>query len=213
MQLGSSLFFVQLDTGEVYTTADPNAAAWTDLGAIQGFVPRCGGAAFAFAGKLWIEGGGACDYTKTYNDIWSSSDGVNWVRSDKPAEWSARMWPCIAPGSDGVVWLTSGYAPTDWNNSNGNVRPRYAANHSDVWYSKDGADWRQFKADNGSPLPDGDSLEPRHAPTCYVADGNTAGAKSLIVIAGTAGSDPNDRNAEVSSSIRTLALPAAAALP
>jgi len=35
LPLGGSLFFLEPDTGEVYSTTDPNAVSWTDLGAIQ----------------------------------------------------------------------------------------------------------------------------------------------------------------------------------
>ena len=212
MQLGASLFFLQPDEGEVYSTTDPNAVSWTDLGAIPGFTPRCGAAAFVLLGKLWIEGGGACDYSQTYHDVWSSPDGINWTQSVTPAAWSARMWPCIAAGTDGIVWLVGGYAPTDWNDTDGVVTVRYGANHSDAWYSKDGVNWRQFKADNGSGLTDGDTLEPRHAATCFVAQGSPATTESLVVIGGSAGSNPAATQA-VSNSIRTLSLPAASILP
>jgi hypothetical protein len=208
VQLGASVFFLQPDSGEVYSTTDPNAASWTDLGAIQGFAPRCGAAVFVALGKLWIEGGGACDYSHTYNDIWSSADGVNWTRSGTFAQWSARMWPCIATGDAGIIWLAAGYAPTDWRNTDGTLTPRYGANHSDVWYSKDGATWKQYKADYGSGLPDGNTLEPRHAATCYVAAGNGANAESLVVVAGSAGSTPDASLENVSNTIRILPLPA-----
>jgi len=213
VQLGDSLYFVQPDTGEVYSTADPNAATWTDLGAIAGFAPRCGASVFVLQGAIWIEGGGACDYSQVYNDIWSSSDGVHWLLQPTTASWSARMWGCVTTGDDGVAWLTGGYAPTDWNNASGVIRPRYGANHSDVWYSKDGLNWRQFKADWGAALPEGQSMEPRHAATCYVGEGSTSGTKALIVVSGTAGSVPNDASAAVSDDIATLGLPPASELP
>ncbi len=214
LQLGTSLFFLQPDTaGQVYTTTDPNAVSWLDLGPIPGFTPRCGATAFVLSGKLWIEGGGACNYSKTYHDIWSSSDGVTWTQNAEPAAWPARMWGCIAPGDDGIIWLVGGYAPTDWNAADGKVTVRYGANHSDVWYTKDGIDWKQFKADYGSGLTDGNALEPRHAATCYVATGSTAGTKSLVVIGGSAGSTPNANSEHVSNTIRVLPLPATSALP
>jgi hypothetical protein len=211
--LGGSLFFLQPDAGAVLSTTDPNAVSWTSLGTIPGFTPRCGAAVFVLLGKIWIEGGGACDYSQTFNDIWSSADGVNWTHSAQDARWSARMWPCVAPGSDGIMWLAGGYAPTDWNDASGTVTVRYGANHSDVWYSKDGVNWKQFKADNGSALPDGTALEPRHAPTCYVAAGSSAGTNSLVVIGGTSSPNPDDAKAAVVNSIRALPLPATAALP
>ena len=209
--LGTSLFFLQPDIGEVYVSTDPAAATWTDLGPIPGFALRCGAAAFVLSGKIWIVGGGACNYSQVYNDVWSSADGVNWTRSAAPAAWSARMWACATGPSDGIVWLSGGYAPTDWNNTNG-VVPRYGANHADVWYSRDGGTWHQFKADSGSLLPDDGVFEPRHASTCFIGvDG--AGDSNLVVLAGTGGSDPNDNNARVVNSIRLLSLPASTSLP
>lgn len=210
--LGDTLFFLQPDTGDVFTSTDPNAAVWTYIGDMSGsgYTPRCAAAAFSLLGKLWVMGGGACDYSRVYNDIWSSPDGVNWTQSAAPAAWFARMWPCIAIGPDGIVWLTAGYAPTDWTN-NGTIKVRYGANHADVWYSRDAVDWKQLKADAGSGLPDDGKLEPRHAPTCYVT-GDT-GAANLVIMAGTGGSDPNDAAAQVINSIRTLPLPTAAELP
>ncbi|HEY6824399.1 MAG TPA: hypothetical protein VI195_08155 [Steroidobacteraceae bacterium] len=206
----ASLFVIQTDTGEVYRSSDAHAAVWADLGAIPGFAPRCGAAVFAMSGKIWIEGGGACDYSQVYHDIWSSSDGTTWMQNGATAAWSARMWPCVASG-DGITWLAAGYAPTDWNNTGGTVVPRYGANHADVWYTRDGSNWKQFKADVGSSLSDDGGLEPRHAPTCYVA--GAAPARNLVIIAGTGGSDPNDASAEVLNSIRAVPLPQAASLP
>lgn len=209
--LGGVLYFLQLDTGEVYSTTAADATGWTDLGPIPGFTPRCGGTAFVLEGEIWVEGGGACDYTQVYNDIWVSADGVHWTEQPTPAAWSGRMWPCVATG-DGIVWLAGGYAPTDWLSTDGNISVRYANNHADVWYSKNGTDWRQFKADIGSGLPDDGKLEPRHAPTCYFT-GASATARSLIIIAGTGGTSPNAADAETLSSIRRLPLPQAASLP
>ena len=199
LPIGRVLYFLQPDSGEVYSTSDVNAASWTGLGTIFGFPPRCGAAVFVSLGKLWIEGGGACDYSHTYNDIWSSPDGVPWTQSDTPAAWSARMWPCIAAGNDGIIWLVGGYAATDWNNSGGTVTPRYNANHSDVWYSKDGITWKQYKTDYGSGLTDGNALEPRHAATCYVGATGDGSAKSLVVVAGTATPTPAAANNHVTN--------------
>jgi hypothetical protein len=209
--LGDALFVVQPDSGEVYRSSDANAAAWSDLGAIPGFAPRCGAAVFALQGKIWIEGGGACDYTQVYHDIWSSPDGVHWTQAASPAAWPARMWPCVTVSADGVAWLATGYWPTDWNNVVG-ITVRYGANHSDVWYSLDGSDWKQFKADVGSGLADDGKLEPRHAPTCFVTGDASSGMK-LMIVAGSGGRDPNGFNARVLSSVRSLSVPAANLLP
>jgi hypothetical protein len=122
------------------------------------------------------------------------------------------MWGCIPSGtyqagSDQFILLVGGYAPTDWNDSSGTLTPRYGANHSDVWYTRDGVEWKQLKADYGSGLPDGNTMEPRHAATCYVSTG-TAGGSTLMVTAGSEGSTPDAGKEHVGNTIRTLALPA-----
>ena len=213
LPLGGALYYLRPDTGEVFITTDLNAASWSSLGGIPGFLPRCGAAVFVRLGKLWVEGGGACDYSQVYNDIWSTPDGTTWTHSSTPALWSARMWPCIAPSDDGVIWLVGGYAPTDWNDNSGTVTPRYSVNRSDVWYSKDGAAWTQYKTDYGSGLPDGNALEPRHAATCYVGAAAGGTGKSLVVVAGTSTPTPSTSSNHVSNTIRTLALPATSSLP
>lgn len=213
LQLGSTLFFLQPDLGTVYSTTDPSAVTWNTLGTIPGFTPRCGPVVFVLAGKLWIEGGGACDYSAKYDDIWSSADGVTWTKSSSTTQWFARMWGCIASGGGDVIWLTGGYAPSDWNNTTGSLKPRFGANHSDVWYTRDGENWKQLKADWGSGLPDGNTLEPRHAATCYLNPGGAATVNSLIVIGGSAGTTPDAGEEHVSNSIRLLTLPSTDTLP
>jgi hypothetical protein len=209
--LGNALFFLQLDTGQVYVSTDAAAATWTSLGAIPGYTPRCGPAAFVLQGKLWVVGGGACDYSQVYNDVWSSPDGVNWTQSPTPAQWSGRMWPCVITNGDNVVWLAGGYAPTDWTNTSG-IQRRYGANHADLWYTKDGDDWKQLKPDLGSNLPDDGIYEPRHAPTCFVT-GSSEASLELVIAAGTGGSDPNDGDSRPLNSVRAITLPFAATLP
>ncbi|GAC1331767.1 MAG: hypothetical protein NVSMB15_06410 [Steroidobacteraceae bacterium] len=213
LPLGSSLIYVQPDTGHVYSSTDPHAAVWNDLGTIPGFTPRCGAAVFVLQAKIWIEGGGACDYSQLFNDVWSSADGVSWNHATQAVDWTARMWPCVAPASDGVVWLVGGYAPVDWTLSGGTVTVLAGINHGDVWYSKDGANWKQFKADFNSGLPDGNTFEPRHAATCFAVPGSNADTHSLVVMGGTGAADYDDANARVLNSIRTLPLPPAAELP
>jgi hypothetical protein len=210
--LGNALFLVQPDTGAVYRSTDARGALWTPLGVIAGFAPRCGAVVFALHGRIWIEGGGACDYSQAYNEIWSSVDGLNWTRQAAPAAWSPRMWACVAMSPDGIVWLATGYAPTDWNGTATNKIVRYSLNHSDVWYSRDGLGWKQLKADARAGLADDGIFEPRHAPTCFVT-GTAASGLSLLVVAGSGSPDGNGANGRVLNSIRSLPVPTADLLP
>jgi hypothetical protein len=210
--LGGALFLVQPDTGAVYRSTDARAQSWTPLGTIAGFAPRCGAVVFALQGRIWIEGGGACDYSQIYNEIWSSVDGRTWTRQATPAAWSPRMWSCVAQSPDGIVWLATGFSPTDWNGTAKTKRVRYSLNRTDVWYSRDGLDWKQFKADARAGLPDDGVLEPRHAPTCFVT-GNAANGLDLLVVAGSGSPDPNGANGRVLNSMRSVSVPTADLLP
>lgn len=208
--LGAYLYLVQPDNGHIYRTQDSNAAQWEDLGAIPGFEPRCGSVAYGFQNQLWIQGGGACNYSKMFRDNWHSADGINWTQSPSPVRWSGRMWPCAAVDSnDGIVWLVGGYAPTDWVNVS-TVAPRFAQNHSDVWFTFDGINWRQYKGDYGSGVGDEAEFEPRHAPTCYIDE--SAATKNLVVAAGTGASVADSTQASLMNSVRSLPLPSVAAL-
>lgn len=206
VKLGSTLFFVQPDSGEVYSTTDPTAARWADLGAIPNFVPRCGSAVFTLQGRIWIVGGGACDYSAVFNELWSSPDGINWTLSPTNAQWSPRMWPCVGKYDETLVFIAGGYSPIDWTNTSGMPRVRFGANHADVWFTRDGGTWKQLKADAGSGLVDDGTMEARHGSTCYVGTG-AAGQRTLTVVAGTGGADVDDSNARPLNTIRVLPLP------
>src|SRR5262249_32106672 len=109
--LGSNVFYLQTDTGDVFEASDPTSGNWTYLagptsaGAVPSFRARCGAAVFTAQGRLWVEGGGACNYSGLYRDAWSSADGISWEVSRAPPAWPRRMWPCVAVDAKGTVWL------------------------------------------------------------------------------------------------------------
>ena len=76
----------------------------------------------AILNKLWAYGGGKL------NDVWYSSDGIDWAVATKFAPWSPRRDPASAV-FDGKMWILGGYI--DGNNLN------------DVWYTTNGVDWIQ----------------------------------------------------------------------
>ncbi len=219
--LGGSIYYIQPEPYvDVQTTSNPNGTPWTDLGTPPGIQPRCGAAIFASSGKLWIEGGKDavpnCDATSDYtHDIWSSSDGVTWTKAAKTPDWPQRQWPCVTTDQSGTTWLVGGYSADFATSSQAAVR--FGTNLADVWYTKDGLNWKQFKTDIGSRLPDDLALgvEPRHAPVCFVDAVNNR----LVVVAGkvTRQSEPNPPyshdSGDVSNDVRILPLPDPAVLP
>jgi hypothetical protein len=83
-----------------------------------------------FDNKIWVIGGVATDGFK--NDVWYSTDGVNWTQATSSAQWSGRLYHTSVV-FDNKIWVIGGY------DVNGNFK-------KDVWYSTDGVNWTQATA-------------------------------------------------------------------
>jgi hypothetical protein len=124
----------------------PKEPYWSARGMI-------GGAA-VHRGRIWILGGGTYDTPSTpsrnfYNDVWSSSDGVDWQCHTRAAPWMPRQYHDVAVW-DGRLWVLEGY------NAKG-------GNRNDVWHSADGVHWEELPA---TPW------KPRHAASVFVHAGH-----------------------------------------
>lgn len=84
--------------------------------------------------KIWVMGGQTLfsdDGIETvYNDVWSSTDGVNWVCETTNAGWAPRGQIGGSISHNGRIWLIGGGTYAD---------PRSYFN--DVWTSEDGINW------------------------------------------------------------------------
>lgn len=95
-----------------------------------------------FNNKLWLMGGqkwettpwGAWDYNLPigFNDVWSSSDGVNWAQATASAEWEARSMINGSVVFQDKMWILGGGIKEDTF-----TRTEY----NDVWSSADGVHW------------------------------------------------------------------------
>ena len=79
----------------------------------------------AFSNQLWLIGGYSSE--ATLNDVWSSTDGINWIQQTASATFSARFDHQVAAFNN-QLWLIGGYDGTTTN---------------DVWSSIDGIEWRK----------------------------------------------------------------------
>ncbi len=110
-----------------------------------------------FNDRLWVIGGvNYPDLTETYNDVWSSADGINWVQVTANADWSRRRFftPIVYKGK---LWVIAGQDmsyPYGINSGNSN----------EVWYSSDGAKWYKYYREK--------TFLPRHAPFTVVFNDN-----------------------------------------
>ena len=88
------------------------------------FSVRQGHGSVVFNNKIWVIGGRGNGYK---NDVWHSSDGVNWTEATSSANFTPREGHTTTVFQN-KIWVIGGY-----------VRgPSYA---NDVWYSSDGINW------------------------------------------------------------------------
>ncbi|MBN1326117.1 hypothetical protein JW977_04035 [Candidatus Falkowbacteria bacterium] len=122
--------------GQIYTCNPSVGDVWVkkSLDDIS-WEPRRGSAALSFNGKLWIIGGTGNTFDWFANDIWSSSDGLNWTENTSPAPWQERGYHG-AVVFDNKMWVMGGEANTGAS--------FYMLN--DVWSSSDGINWTQVTA-------------------------------------------------------------------
>ncbi|MFN4132751.1 MAG: DUF2341 domain-containing protein [Candidatus Hadarchaeales archaeon] len=139
-----------------------------------------------FGGKIWIIGGGA---ENAENDVWCSTDGVNWTLVIDNAGWSSRknhtsvvfnnrMW--VLGGPDSQVWYSENgenwslaTSSPGWSARWGHtsvifdgkiwVIGGYDGNYkNDVWCSSDGINWYQVTSSA--------AWSPRHSHSSVVFD-------------------------------------------
>lgn len=119
--------------GDVWST--PDGVTWTQITA-RGFGPRSNFGACLFQNKIWIAGGYGTAAGNAYNDIYSSSDGINWF---KPAGQSTCPWAARAKFGFGAVSnllvVLGGDLSFDLPTAAG-----------DLWTSPDGSAWTRVTA-------------------------------------------------------------------
>ena len=112
-----------------------DGADWTEVMS-QAPWPERGSPTFqVFKDRMWVMGGGTwrTGDDVIYNDVWYSSDGVNWSCATRSAPWPARRWAASQVYRD-KMWLMGGHYGLDGE-------PK---NYNDVWYTEDGVRWEPF---------------------------------------------------------------------
>jgi hypothetical protein len=91
------------------------------------FSPRFGHATAVWNGALWVTGG--FDNTFTFNDVWRSTDGVNWIKvlDNRAGGYEPRKGHTMLV-YDNRLWVIGG-------------SDEAGAHRDDVWYSYDGRAW------------------------------------------------------------------------
>jgi hypothetical protein len=156
---------------DVWYSAD--GKDWKLATATAAWAPRRNHRVLVFDNKLWLLGGaessGSVDKTPTrfFNDVWFSTDGVNWTQVTANASWGGRgghlglafgnkMWVIGGEGRrdvwssvDGKTW-TQATATAEWSARRGAGGLVFDGKMwifgglelNDVWASSDGKRWR-----------------------------------------------------------------------
>lgn len=107
-----------------------NGFDWIKVVESPPYGEREGQKVVVFKDRMWLIGG--VNYStgkrKTFNDVWSSEDGVRWTVVSSAAPWHSRWDHDVVVFKDGL-WVIGGM---DLNNRG----------YGDVWYSSDGKEWQ-----------------------------------------------------------------------
>ncbi len=162
---------------DVWCSSD--GISWTQVTNHAPFLPRLDHTSLVYDNKLWVIGGTVLGaYTHARNDVWYTTDGINWIQATDSAAFlphekhtsvvfKNKMW--VIGGSDGTtgfgggskndVWFSTN--GIDWTQATDNAAFSARQNHSsavfdgkmwvitgtgnqgksDVWYSPNGSDW------------------------------------------------------------------------
>lgn len=121
------LYGGQYGNSEIWSSAD--GTAWEKAAINAPFQSRSGQQMVVFDNKMWLIGGLIFeqDGFNVKNDIWSSSDGINWVKEKENAHFSSRQKHQIVEFK-GALYLIGGNA-NDFGSMN------------EVWRSTNAIDW------------------------------------------------------------------------
>ena len=97
--------------------------------------PRAYHQVVEFKDRLWLIGGGEWyKDPQIYADVWSSADGVSWMKeTDKPS-WGKRLWSASS-SDDQYMWITGGTSLFE------------SESKGAVWFSRDGRSWEPYLAE------------------------------------------------------------------
>lgn len=116
---------------DVWSTDD--GTNWTEKTPFAPWPTRGEHQALVFDGKLWVVGGGHVQLPWIYllNDLWHTTDGVNWTQQTVNTIWPGRFGhACVV--HDGRMWVIGGFDGQNFRN--------------DVWSSSDGTNWSEETA-------------------------------------------------------------------
>jgi hypothetical protein len=125
-------------TSKISRTRDFNS--WETVAEKSNLPERVFYGATVFKDKIWLVGG--YDGKNYYNDVWNSSDGVNWTRVAEKTAWTPRNAGIFV--FKDRLWLFGGGVIDGEKTDNPN-------SGREVWTSADGVNWTEVKINPARP--------------------------------------------------------------
>ncbi len=128
--------------------SSPDGIEWTQESAAAPWAKRAYHKIVELDGKLWLTAGGRWgDDRVPLNDVWCSSNGVDWECVCESVPWLSRIWHGSVVYRD-HLWVIAGEHLGEISVLN------------DAWFSRDGKSWSQLESDT--------VFSPRHEISPYV---------------------------------------------
>ncbi len=115
--------------------SSPDGITWAQETAAAPWPTRRYHAVAVFNNRLWVIGGNGpgTSATNVLNDVWSSTDGINWTQETAAAQWTPRQGHAVAVFNN-RLWVLGGSESGSTSRVN------------DIWSSADGITWTQETA-------------------------------------------------------------------
>lgn len=140
-------FFPRICNNEVWSSVDgqkwdlvkPNSFKDSAFDATRDWEGRHTAGYVVFRDKMWIIGGD-CNQGHYQNDVWSSTDGLNWefVNKNKNLPWAPRALHYTVVHDD-RIWVIGGQTMPGFAGGN-------EVFYRDIWNTTDGIEWKQVAA-------------------------------------------------------------------
>tara|TARA_R110001583_G_scaffold32964_3_gene111789 strand:+ start:63 stop:1415 length:1353 start_codon:yes stop_codon:yes gene_type:complete len=126
---------------DVWSSED--GLVWEQVAESTQFSPRTDHTTVVFEDKMYLIGGTAVEnFSASFmNDIYTSTDGINWVEVDPSTVFDVRA-EHTSVVFDNKLWVIGGWQAV----VNQSTTEQEVTTFADAWYSENGTDWVQISA-------------------------------------------------------------------
>ena len=136
--------------------SSPDGINWTQMNNTEGWSARYSHASVVFNEKIWVlggRGGAEPSFETKFNDVWSSTDGINWEELTPPKGESESLVAKNTNGEDKNWWTPRNFhTSVVFDKKIWVLGGRSTEGLNDVWSSIDGSTWVEESARGGASV-------------------------------------------------------------